>query len=303
MRSFSMPVRSRCRWYDSAFTLVELLVVISIIGVLVALLLPSIQASRESARRTACSNNLRQMALAVENYHVSKQVFPPSSTHDVTTNWDLLEQHSWSSLVLPYLEQDSLNQSIDYEQELTSPENITAATTIVSIYRCPSYTGDEYSTKEEYASVGDFAIGNYASIGASTVGHIWGETLKPDGVIFPLAEIRAQDVTDGLTHTVFLCETREEGFRVWMDGLTAGLTSLRFRQGGPRYAGPEISLNYKPYYPVTPHLDYGPSSMHAGGAFHSLGDGSVRFIADDIEPENYVAYCTRAGSEVFDHGL
>ena len=285
------------------FTLVELLVVIAIVGVLIGLLLPAIQASRASSRRSTCSNNLKQIGLAIENYQLAKEVYPPSSTHDVTTHWDLLEQHSWASLILPYLEQDNLSDEIDYSQDLRYSANRLAASTIVPLYRCPSYTGDEFSQLPEYnADVSNYAIGNYVALGATDVGHIWGERFKPDGVIFPQSEIRPAEVTDGLSHTVFIVESREEAFRVWMDGLTASLTALRYDpSNGPSYAGLEISLNYSPYYSASRyHLEYGPSSLHAGGAFHLFGDGTVRFITDETSVASYIALCTREGEEVID---
>jgi len=279
------------------FTLVELLVVIAVIGLLVGLLLPAVQAARESARRTQCSNNLKQIGLAIGSYQSANEVYPPSSSHDVTTNWNILEQHSWASFVLPFLEQGNLFDTIDYEERLNHSANLPAASTIVSIYRCPSYTGAEYSLLGN----NEYAIGNYVALGATDVGHIWGSSLKPDGVIFPKSEIRPKEVTDGLSNTVFIAESREEKYRVWMDGMTASVTSFRYDGANPpTYAGPEISLNYYPYYPDKVGNDYGPSSMHPGGAFHLLGDGSVRFIVDGISVDNYVAFCTREGEEVFD---
>lgn len=279
------------------FTLVELLVVMAIIGVLVGLLLPAVQAARESSRRTQCSNNLKQIGLAIESYQRANEVYPPSSSHDVTTHWRILVQHSWASFILPYLEQANLFDTVDYTKPLHYPTNRPAASTVVSVYRCPSYSGAEYSLLYNV----EYAIGNYVALGATDVGHIWGESLKPDGVIFPKSEIRPAEVTDGLSSTVFIVESREERYRVWMDGLTASITALRFDgRNPPTYAGPGISLNYYPYYPDKVGNDYGPSSMHPGGAYHLLGDGSVQFITDDISVANYVGLCTREGEEVLD---
>lgn len=281
----------------SGFTLVELLVVIAIIGVLVGLLLPAVQAARESARQTQCRNNLKQIGLAIESYQHAKEVYPPSSTHDVTIHWDLLEQHSWASLILPYLEQDNLEDTIDYTQRIRHPTNLPTAATLVSAYLCPTYTGAKYTLLQGE----EFAISNYVAFGSSDVGHIWGESFKPDGVIFPQSDIRPAEITDGLSNTVFIAESREEKYRVWMDGLTASVTALRFDESNPpSYAGTEIALNYAPYFQSPPRSEYGPSSMHPGGAFHLLGDGSVHFIADGISADNYVALCTREGEEIND---
>ena len=238
---------------------------------------------------------MKQIGLAIENYQGVKKVYPPSSSHDVTSHWSSLVQHSWASFVLPFLEQANLFDTVDYTERLDHPANLPAASTIVSVYRCPSYSGAEYSLQNEV----EFAIGNYVALGATDVGHIWGSRLEPDGVIFPKSEIRPAEITDGLSHTVFIAESREEKNRVWMDGLTASITALRYDSGNPpTYAGPEISLNYSPYYPG--RNDYGPSSMHPRGAFHLFGDGSVHFIVDGISVANYLALCTREGEELFD---
>jgi prepilin-type N-terminal cleavage/methylation domain-containing protein len=297
---------SSCSDSRRGFTLVELLVVIAIIGVLVGLLLPAIQAARESSRRASCSSNLKQIGLAIENYQLTKKVYPPSSTHDLTYNWDFLEQHSWASFILPYLEQGNLSDTIDYTQDLRHPSNRSAASTIISVYRCPAYTGDDFSQHPELTNNdGSYAIGNYVALGATDVNHIWLSRLEPDGVIFPQSEIRPADISDGLSHTLFIAESREERTQVWMDGLTGSFTALRHDSSNPIHAGREISLNRSPYYGhrngdfMGPHFtEYGPSSMHPGGAFHLVGDGSVRFIVDEISIDNYVALCTRAGNEV-----
>ncbi|MEM9659834.1 MAG: DUF1559 domain-containing protein, partial [Planctomycetota bacterium] len=286
-------------------TLVELLVVIAIIGVLVGLLLPAIQGARSSARRTSCANNIRQIGLAIQNYQSAATYFPPSSSHDVTIHWNVLRQHSWASFILPYLEQSQLSDAIDYEEPLSDPVNRDAAATVVAIYRCPAYLGPDHSEWGRYARApGDYAIGNYVALGATDVGHIWGSEFKPDGAIFPKSETKPADVTDGLSRTLFITESREEQLRVWMDGITGAVTALRYDRGNPpSYAGEGSSLNFAPYYEDSQyHSEYGPSSMHPGGAYHLLGDGSARFLRDEIEAAIYVALCTRAGGEPVDHG-
>ncbi len=280
------------------FTLVELLVVIAIIGVLVSLLLPAVQASREAARRVSCGNNLKQTGLAITNYQAAKEVFPPSSTLDLTNNWSYFEQHSWASFILPYLEQGNLAEGIDFEIPINEGDNPNIASKIVPIYRCPTYTGPEFSADREYQR-GDlsYAIGNYVAFSASDIPHIWQRNLEPEGVIFPTSETRPADITDGLSHTVLIAESREEKLRVWMDGLTAANTALPLRDYGEE-GSEAIALNFAPYYPDHGYYsEYGPSSMHPGGAYHLLGDGSVQFLTDDIAQANYVAYCTRASQE------
>src|SRR5262245_60258959 len=129
--SFSSVQRDLTRT-RRAFTLVELLVVIAIIAFLVALLLPAVQNSREAARRTQCTNNLKQMGVAIEGYLGAKKLYPPSNTDDVFS-WDYanrLRNHSWASLILPYVEQSVLDRTIDYKKSAMLPVNQPAAATV-----------------------------------------------------------------------------------------------------------------------------------------------------------------------------
>src|SRR5262245_39720983 len=110
---FPMPHRRRTR----AFTLVELLVVIAIIGLLVAMLLPAVQSSREAARRSSCSNNMKQIGLAIAGYQLTKTVYPPSNT-DEQFEWGgtgRLPNHSWASLIMPYVENSPLHDAINFK--------------------------------------------------------------------------------------------------------------------------------------------------------------------------------------------
>jgi prepilin-type N-terminal cleavage/methylation domain-containing protein len=293
------------------FTLIELLVVIAIIGVLLALLLPAVQQAREAARRTECRNHLHQIGIALHSYHEQFRVFPPGSTNDVEQGgWiaNPLDRHlhSWASLLLPNLDDGNLYDTIDYNVSSLHPNNRPAASTIVPTYRCPSFSGPDYSSDPNYTRFGDkYAIQNYVAMGASDVGHIYGQNsglFQPDGTIYPLSSNRARDVTDGLSNTILIAESREERMLVWIDGGTAAVVARRYDEfNSPTYAGPEISLNYRPYFEyINPSSEWGPSSQHTGGAFHLYGDGSVHFISDNISADVYVAAATRAGRETDD---
>jgi prepilin-type N-terminal cleavage/methylation domain-containing protein len=278
------------------FTLVELLTVIAIIGILVGLLLPAIQSSREAARRSSCTNNLKQIGLAIAAYQTARTVYPASNT-DELNNWDTvgkIPNHSWASVILPFIEMRNLETTIDYSLSAMHPRNQPAAEHIVPIYRCPSYTGAQFTDDRHYP-LGPYSIGNYVSIGATDVDHIWGPGVEPDGVIFPRSAIKPAEITDGLTNTMFIAESREERMRVWIDGRTAANTALQYN---PTDGIDRASLNVTPYYDDGDIVcAYGPSSMHPGGAYHLLGDGSAQFFRDDIAPAVYVALCTRAGDE------
>jgi hypothetical protein len=238
---------------------------------------------------------MKQIGLAIAGFELSQSVYPSSNTDDVF-NWDTegrLRNHSWASLIMPYVELGALMTTIDFSRSAMHIVNRSAAGTIVSIHRCPSYDGADFSDVEHYPTRG-YAIGNYVAMGASDVDHIWGVDLKPEGVIFPLSRVKPAEVTDGLSKTMLIAESREEKMRVWIDGRTAANTALRYDGDN---AG--VSLNYTPYYDDGDIVStYGPSSMHPGGALHLLGDGAVVFLRDDIAAENYVALCTRAGEDV-----
>jgi prepilin-type N-terminal cleavage/methylation domain-containing protein len=302
----SPPRRTRLR----GFTLVELLVVIAIIGLLMALLMPAVQAARESSRRAACMNNLKQIGLAIANYQLVTKQFPPSSSDslDNTLDFAIRERgelrHSWASFILPYLEWSLLADTIDWRAHALSATNQRAASTIIPGYRCPTYTGAEFSVSSYRFDRLEkpCAIGNYLAFGGTTVGHLWGTQLKPDGVIIPGGKITPQDVTDGLSRTFLIVETREEVFAAWADGLTAATCALVFHGSrAPTYASDEVSLNFAPYFDYYPGVKWGPSSMHAGGALHLWGDGSVRFVQDGVNRPTYVAWATREGGEVADN--
>jgi prepilin-type N-terminal cleavage/methylation domain-containing protein len=296
---------SNCR---RGFTLIELLVVIAILGILAALLLPAVQQVRESARQTTCRDNLHQLGVALANYHASFDLFPPGSTSDVEQGgWiaDPLTRHihSWSSLILPQIEQAPLYRSIDHHVSSMHPRNLPVASTVIPVFRCPSYAGAEFSSSPHYTRFSPrYAITNYAAMGASDVGHIYGQNsglFEPDGTIYPLSSTKSRDVADGLSNTVLLVETREEKMMVWIDGGTASMVARPYDDGNaPTYALNRHALNFRPYFEyIDPRSDYGPSSMHAGGGFHLFGDAAVRFVSDTVDDEVYVAFATRAGSE------
>ena len=283
------------------FTLVELLVVIAIIGMLVALLLPAVQHAREGARRTSCANNVKQIGLAIAGYQDSKGAFPPSSTDDLYV-WDdggTLRNHSWASLITPWFEEGALHDKINFAVSAMAALNQSIAGTVLPIYRCPSYTGPALTDDSHYPP-GLYAIGNYVSVGATDIDHIYAISVKPEGVIYPVSHVRPKEVTDGLSKTMFIAESREERMRVWIDGRTAANTVLPYDLDSG--ANSIISLNYTPYYNDGDIVcDYGPSSMHTGGAYHLFGDGSVHFLSNDIGVTIYLALCTRAGGEIVEN--
>jgi hypothetical protein len=152
------------------------------------------------------------------------------------------------------------------------------------------------------------AIRNYVALGATTAGNIywdpsWATAETQDGSIYPQSHTRLKDISDGLSHTLLIAETRELDACVWIDGTTASITAHRVDDNNPpSYAGPENSLNYQPYYVYggsnSIDMQYGPSSLHGGAVGHLYADGSAQFLRDSIAPGIYDALVTRAGGEI-----
>lgn len=291
-----------------AFTLIELLVVIAMIAILIAILLPAVQSAREAARRVSCTNNLKQIGLAFFNYESAFKIFPPSSTSQLdygiwSPNPTEYHLHSWCSLILPFLEQKQVELKINYDLSAVHPLNAEAASCVIPIYRCPSFSGPKYSTEPLYTAISPkYALRNYAATGGTTVGKLW---KNPDGVCFPGQPITVTEIKDGTSNTFLITETREAKSAVWIDGATAAVTSHRYKDNDPpEYAYPELGLNQTPFFKAVGNMgidtDYGPSSMHEGGIMHLFSDGHVKFVSLIIHAPTYDALVTRAGKEAIE---
>ena len=275
-----------------AFTLVELLVVIAIIGILIALLLPAVQAAREAARKMQCQNNLKQLGLAVLNYESRWQIFPPSSHWasasdvEVTNNSNLRE--SWIVMVLPFLEQQALHDMFDLTQPTPSIANAAARATWVAGLLCPSdafnRTAFSGSGSSMTNSMGDnWARGNYAAnaaLGYMTVSSVpsynaampnsdWTRsTLR--GVIGANASITLAQMGDGSSNTVLLAEIR------------AGVTSFDSRRLGHGRRMSQQPLGRRLCRRrLRTELQYADGRRRDGLLGHSSGHGRCNSLADD----------------------
>ncbi len=290
MRSF----HSRTR----AFTLVELLVVIAIIGVLVALLLPAVQAAREAARRVSCLNNMTQLGLATQSYEFHHEALPPGVTNpDGPIRNEPQGLHvSWTIQVLPYLEQNALWSRFDQSKGAYAPENAEVRRTHVDVLMCPSYAG---TGKNSDLTI---ARGTYAGCHHDVEAPIDADN---HGLLFLNSKIRFNDIYDGSSQTILLgeCLPGDDPFDMgWVSGTRATLRNTGSIDQ-PRRPGPPIIDA-----PIAPSSDQPGSTAVGGfGSYHSGGvcvvafaDGSTRTISETIDMEILRRMGHRADGEIID---
>ncbi len=242
--------------------------VIAIIGILVALLLPAVQMAREAARRSQCGNNLRQIGLAMHLYHEAHETFPAGGVEWRPWGDTTKRQLAWSAFLLPYLEQQNLYDEIDLTKAFDAPENGGPAATVLSVYVCPS------STRGKQLVDGR---------GPCDYGGIYGERISspnnpPKGTMLYDCWISTAEIRDGTSNTLLISEDSQWADGQWINGRNI------FDQA--------FAINAAPAY------ENDIRSLHPGGAMAVLGDGSVRFLGENMELETLAAICTRAGGEV-----
>ncbi len=277
--------RSRC-----GFTLVELLAVIAIIGLLVAMLLPAIQGARESARRTQCQNNLRQMGIALHSYHGTNGTFPrggwwPPSKAEL----------SWSASILPSLEETSVFDLIVRGVSYTDQSNLPAGQTRLAIYLCPSAPHDSALRKSldlPASSPHLYARSHYGALNGERSLRGLNSSNNPEkGAMIFEKSISLKEITDGSSHTILIAEAPEGIHSLWI--------SVRnlFDQSNSINA-PSVLSGPKPYV----FFDFGQeiSSYHPTGALTLFADGSVHFLFEDLDNLTLAAFCSRAGNETLE---
>jgi prepilin-type processing-associated H-X9-DG protein len=178
-------------------------------GVLVALLLPAIQAAREAARRAECTNNLRQIGIAFHNYHDTYNTFPPAYIPDK----DGKPMHSWRVLILPFMEELALYERYNFDEPWDSPGNLAITNTVISAYTCPS-SGDQTSTETNYM------------------------VITGPGTVFDGAKAASiRDITDGTSNTILVVEVAGTGVN-WAEPIDLDAGSLQFPSVSPGATGP-----------------------------------------------------------------
>jgi prepilin-type N-terminal cleavage/methylation domain-containing protein/prepilin-type processing-associated H-X9-DG protein len=269
----------------TGFTLVELLVVITIIGILIALLLPAVQAAREAARRMQCSNNLKQTMLAMHLYHEQKGVFPAGfSETGANSSWA-----TWMMYLLPCLENENLVDVTNFINT-TSVVNADVYRTKIQTYMCPSDSADRGNP--EVNGIG-FARSNVVGC-FSPDGGMNETTTSKKRAIFKLNQSRAvRDVIDGTSNTVAISEiisgpngTPDARGKWWYD-----LGSSYEHKYNPNARSDTLTyapycvkdkVYCDPYAPNWDHICFTASSYHSGGVNAGLVDGSVRFASEII---------------------
>jgi prepilin-type N-terminal cleavage/methylation domain-containing protein len=299
----------------SAFTVVELLVVISIIAVLLGLLLPAVQMAREAARRMQCANNLKQLSLAVHGYHDAHRMLPISIGPWRQGPGYARERNGkgWIVSILPQLEQTALYA--DFEPHfkgdffsgggLNSPAALPLMQTQLSVLACPSDGSSQELITQQHQMLGiPLAPTNYKGVlGDNRIGDVRfsiHEGTLPrcleyggcNGLFFRVTyqePKRFSSITDGLSNTLYIGE----------DVVAHNGSSAAYYANGD-YCACHGPINYKPNPPAP--LDWGNvttfRSNHPGGAQFAIADGSVRFLSESADHMLYRGLCTRNGGEV-----
>ncbi len=279
------------------FTLIELLVVIAIIAILIALLLPAVQQAREAARRSTCKNNLKQIGLALHNYHETHKMFPIG--HQYRGNFDGITDNAfggsgfaWSYSILPFIDQGPLFEQFIPERPLAQAPNVTLAQTFLPIFNCPS---DDKPTNRNNRAVAQQATVSYSGAAGGYDGYQGGipgnnpNKLRFNGVFDRDNRGKPTDVAgikDGTTNTIMIAEVRWDmnnngvnNERLYGDcnasGWADGGTNVVFTQG-------QFAMNWTQPQ-GNPQFARTAGSEHDGGAHFLLGDGSVRFISENIQ--------------------
>jgi prepilin-type N-terminal cleavage/methylation domain-containing protein/prepilin-type processing-associated H-X9-DG protein len=319
------PDANAFRRVRRAFTLVELLVVIAIIGVLVALLLPAVQAAREAARRAQCTNNMKQLGLAILNYESAKRVLPPSHT--------TAPRHNFVAYILPYMEQSALAAQFDLKKhwDFATPvaddidNSKIANATPISTMRCPTTpnvetrlaSGADYAIAIKMSNSTGKAKRTLLGMASKPITLRAADSEDPDGpwssvlrvrfdAVGKYDPIKISQVEDGMSNSFMVFEDagRPEKFDEFKNPV-GGETKVESVDGsatGRNWADWQSFFDVHELCGGTQMMncmnDNEIYSFHTGACNFTMGDGSVKYVQENIDPEVYISLFTRAGGDV-----
>jgi len=268
----------RCK-EASGFSLVELLVVITIIGVLISLLLPAVQSAREAARRVSCFNNLHQIAIGLHSYHEVCRCFPPGCSEPAG------KLIAWSVFLLPHIEQNNIHSLFQFNQPFYATGNSAATHQVISTYLCPST--NQLTAKRAGNVTANCTTSAYNGMGCIDYGGMYGwsdsTTTTGTGVMIYDRAITIADIRDGTSNTIAVAEDSGRGWDYngeWACGQNI------FDQTGAI----NVSQNNEMW------------SDHPGGVNTAFCDGSAHFLSQTLSLDIVKALCTRDGHEVIATG-
>ncbi len=313
--------RSRVLRCCAAFTVVELLVVITIIGLALALLMPAVQSAREAARRMQCSNQLKQIGLGLQNYESVYRVFPKGGAGVASLTNPVLRSRtrlSWGASILPFIEQAGLFERINASEPFLHPSNWEAGQTVVATYLCPSApmpdlyrpNGDTPTSSTTYART-DYG-GNYGERGLrcfpqTNCQNNYADIGITDGqgrgtLMLGLdKDIGIRDILDGTSHTILIGEAPEGLHSIWIGHKNV------FDQSVPLDARARAGSRWVPCHPAFKSrsgdfCDFGQEfhSYHPGGSLFAFADASTRWLVANIDIKVFSALLSRRGGETVD---
>lgn len=304
------------------FTLIELLVVIAIIAILIALLLPAIQYAREAARRTQCRNNLKQIGLALHNYHSQYQVFPPGYISRGVSGTDPTSAETgpgfaWGTMLLPFLDQVALyEQHFDFDEDATAEHNAEHGSEPLAVFRCPSDTGPpnfEIPINDSEGNPIRLSTSNY--VGVYGYGNITSAPGAGNGVFHRNSSVGIPALLDGTSNTFAVGERSfNHGKSTWyaaipeytvnaempaMPAMTEGASQLVLGHVGQPAMPPMMPMPMHHTVNATTHVA-NFASRHEKGGFFLMADGSVRFVSQFIDYDQYRLYGEKADGQIIE---